>query len=88
MKKPERHSPVSMVSISCVIIGCLLSPHAIASDVSHGEMSGAIRSAGFPCSQVLQVDSNGENDWDVQCNSGQFNVSRDENGNFAVTRIE
>ena len=88
MKKLIQQYPRSTVLFSCLIVSGLFSPHVTAVDVSHGEMAGAIRSADYPCAKVLTIDSNGDNAWIVQCNSGEFNVSRDRNGDFKVTRIE
>ncbi len=33
----------------------------------------------LPCDHVLQMQSAGDNSWLVQCNSGTYQVSRDEN---------
>ena len=71
-----------------MIVAGFISPQATAADVSHGEMAGAIRSANYPCAHVLEIDSAGDNAWVVQCNSGKFNVSRDQNGNFQVTQTD
>jgi hypothetical protein len=88
MKKLKQQYPRSTVLFSCVIVSGLFSPHVTADDVSHGEMASAIRSANYPCAQVLNVDSNSDNAWIVQCNSGKFNVTRDQNGDFKVTQVE
>jgi len=87
MHKPKLQNPASLVLFFSVIVGGLLS-QAAAADVSHGEMAAAIRSADYPCAQVLQVDSVGDDAWVVQCNSGKFNVSRDQNGDLKVTRTD
>lgn len=86
MRKPKQQNLESMVLFCSVIVGGLFSPQATAADVSPGEIAAAIRSANYPCAQVLKVDSNGDNTWVVQCNSGRFDVSRDRNGNFKVTQ--
>jgi hypothetical protein len=86
MYKPKLKNLGSLELFCSVIVGGLLSPQATAAEVSHGEMAGAIRSASYPCAKVLKVDSNGENDWVVQCNAGKYNVSRDQNGEFKVTQ--
>lgn len=58
---------------------------AVASgEVSHGEMAAEIRSAGYPCAHVLNVEDMGGTTWVVKCNSGTFNVSRDQEGNYSV----
>ena len=88
MHKPKQQTLGSMVFFCSVIVGGLFSLQATAADVSHGEMAGAIRSANYPCAQVLKVDSDGDNAWVVQCNSGNFNVSRDQNGDFKATQTD
>jgi len=77
-----------MILFCSAIVGGLFSLQATAAEVSHGEMAAAIRSAHYPCDQVLNVDSDGDNARVVQCNSGNFNVSRDQNDNFKVTRTD
>ena len=74
--------------LASVVVGALFSPYVTAHGVSHGELAGAIRSASYPCARVINVDSNGENAWIVQCNSGKFNVARDQNGDFTVTQTD
>lgn len=88
MKKLKQQFLRSTVLFSCLIVSGLFAPHVAAVDVSHGEMAGAIRSANYPCAQVINIDGNGDNAWIVQCNTGKFNVSRDRKGEFKVTRIE
>lgn len=88
MLKPKQQSRGSLTLFFSVIVVVLLSPVAIAADVSHGEMAGAIRGANYPCAHVLKIDSAGDNAWVVQCNSGKFNVSRDENGKFKVSQTD
>jgi hypothetical protein len=88
MHKPKQQNLESIVLFCSVIVGGVLSPQATAAGVSHGEMAGAIRSANYPCAQVLKVDSDGDNTWIVQCNSGKFNVSRNQNGDFKVTQTD
>jgi hypothetical protein len=88
MHKPKLQAPGSLKLFCSVVIAGLLSPQATAADVSHGEMAAAIRSANYPCAQVLNVDSDGDNAWVVQCNSGKFNVFRDENGDLKVAQTD
>jgi hypothetical protein len=88
MHKPKQKIAGSMLLFCSAIVGGLFSLQATAAEVSHGEMAAAIRSAHYPCDQVLNVDSDGDNAWVVQCNSGNFNVSRDQNDNFKVTRTD
>lgn len=72
--------------LCCIVVaGVLLATQSAVADVSYGEMAAAIRSANYPCAHVLNVDSGGGNAWLVQCNSGTFNVFRDDNGDFQVT---
>jgi hypothetical protein len=63
----------------------LLQP-ASADEVSNGEMAAAIRGTNYPCDHVLQMQSAGVDGWLVQCNSGIYQVSRDENGQFTVVK--
>ena len=88
MQKPGQKNLESAVLLFCMMVGGLFSHHVTAADVSHGEMAGAIRSANFPCAQVLKMDNKGDNAWVVQCNSGTFSVSRDQNGDFKVTQTD
>ncbi len=77
------------VMISGVLIVFLtIAPRVDASDVTHGEMQAAIRSADFACKQVVNLESGGDNTWVVKCNSGKFRVSRDQDGKFTVSQIE
>jgi hypothetical protein len=64
----------------------LVQPAFAAEMVSDGEMAAAIRSADYPCDHVLQMQSAGDNGWLVQCNSGTYQVTRDENGQFTVVK--
>lgn len=59
-----------------------------ASETTHGEMRAAIRSANLPCANVINLESTGNNNWIVQCNSGKFRVTRDQSGKFTVSQIE
>ncbi len=77
------------VMISGVLIVFLtIAPRVDASDVTHGEMQAAIRSADFACNQVINLESGGDNAWVVKCNSGKFRVTRDQDGKFTVSQIE
>jgi hypothetical protein len=88
MHKPKQQNPGSMVLFCSLIIVSLFSAQSSATDVSQGELAGAIRSADYPCAQVLKVDSDGTNAWLVQCNSGKFSVSRDQDGDFNVIQTD
>jgi hypothetical protein len=63
-------------------------PQAFATEMSHGKMAATIRSANHPCAHVISLESAGENAWNVKCNSGKFDVKRDDDGKFSVTRTE
>ena len=62
--------------------------NAFADEPAYGTMAAAIRSANFPCAHVQSVQSAGNNSWLVQCNSGSFRVTRDGDGNYAVTKAD
>lgn len=57
-------------------------------EISHGEMAGIIRSAGYPCAKVIELQPISENSWRVQCNAGNYTVVRDEDRNYNVTTSE
>ena len=56
----------------------LIAPGAFAEEMDHGTLAAAIRSADFPCNQVISVSESSENTWSVQCNAGTYEVTRDE----------
>ena len=76
------------MSVNKIIITGLLflfsNAQSFAEAMTQGEMAGIIRSAGHPCNRVLNLNSTGENSWEVQCNSGKFFVSRNKDGGYAV----
>ena len=57
---------------------------ASADEMSNGKMAGIIRSANHPCAKVIELQPDGENSWEVKCNSGSFSVTRNANGKFNV----
>ena len=59
---------------------------AFADEVSDGELAAAIRGTNYPCDHVLQMQVAGDNSWFVQCNSGTYQVTRDENGQLTVVK--
>jgi hypothetical protein len=59
---------------------------AFAEEVSDGELAAAIRGTNYPCDHVLQMQAAGDNGWLVQCNSGTYQVTRDENGQLTVVK--
>ena len=73
---------------SCLALTLMLSlvQPGFAAGVSNGEMAAAIRSANYPCAHVLDMQVIEDNDWHVQCNSGTYHVTRDENGQFSVMK--
>ena len=87
--KKNRHNHLKLLAISCIAMA--MSANALlvnATEMTHGEMAAAIRSANYPCAHVTGLESTGENAWSVECNSGKFRVSRDQDGNFTVSRTE
>ena len=61
-----------------------LTQPVFATGMEHGDMVAVIRSAGYPCQQVLDLQDTGDNAWRVRCNSGTYLVTRDANGQFSV----
>ena len=55
-----------------------------ADGMSNGKLAGIIRSTNHPCAKVIEFQPNGETSWAVKCNSGNFNVTRNANGEFNV----
>lgn len=84
MTRLERRTAVSRAFLAGVVVGGLALGTVQAAEVAHGEMAGAIRSAGYPCAHVLKLDSAGPDTWIVECNSGAFRVSRERDGRFTV----
>ena len=75
-------------NISAVLVLLIYSQLLYSIEISHGEMAGAIRTAGYPCARVLDLQSTSENSWKVKCNAGNYNVTRDADGNFNVITFE
>jgi hypothetical protein len=73
------------ISLALVTTLALVQP-TFSDEVSNGEMAAAIRGTNYPCDHVLQMQSAGDNGWLVQCNSGTYQVTRDENGQFTVVK--
>ena len=74
---------------SCVLISFLMVAFCVdASEVTHGDVQAAIRSADFACKQVINLKNSGDNIWVVECNSGKYRVTRDQKGNFTVSQIK
>lgn len=65
-----------------LLVGSLCTALAWADDqeVMSGTAAATIRSAGYPCAHVIQMDrlkagaSDGSSRWEVRCNSGRFRV--------------
>ena len=62
-----------------------IDPGVSAEEMSNGQMRGIIRSANHPCAKVIKLQSAAESLWIVQCNSGNFIVRRNTNGQFSVS---
>ncbi len=60
----------------------------LATQTDQGELAATIRSAGFPCSHVIETTAAGAEAWRVKCNSGSFVVATDPDGNVAVTQAD
>jgi len=89
MQQPKRHNDMLSIVISFAMTALLaIVPQANATETSHGEMAAAIRSANYPCAHVLGLQNAGENAWSVECNSGKFRVSRDQDGNYTVSQTD
>ena len=73
------------ISLALTTTLALFQP-AFADEAKDGEMAAAIRGTNYPCDHVLQTQSAGENGWLVQCNSGTYQVTRDENGQLTVVK--
>ena len=70
------------------LLGVLvIAPLAHAAEMTHGEASAVIRSANYPCAHVQELEGAGDNAWSVQCNSGKFRISRNQDGEFTVKQI-
>lgn len=68
------------------LIVSIVSGNALAEQPNYGTMAAAIRSANYPCAHVQSVNSAGDNAWRVQCNSGQFLVTRTGDGKYSVSK--
>ena len=55
-----------------------MAPLALAEEMDHGTLAAAIRSADMPCNHVISASQSAENTWSVQCNSGTYEVTREE----------
>jgi len=75
------------ISLALMTTLALVQP-AFATGMSHGDMLAAIRSADYPCQQVLDLQATGDSAWQVQCNSGTYQVTRDANGQFSVVKTD
>ena len=61
-----------------------INPGDSAEEMSNGQMSGIIRSANHPCAKVIKLQPTSESSWKVQCNSGNFYIRRNTDGQFSV----
>lgn len=73
---------ITSVTVLIIVVFSFKSP---AEEMSHGEMAGIIRAAGHPCARVLELQSVGKNSWKVKCNSGNFSVIRNTDGEYNIT---
>ena len=78
----------SMIIYGVIVIFLAMAFSVDASEMTYGEMQAAIRSANFPCANVIDLESSKENSWIVKCNSGKYRVTRDKNGKFTVNKTE
>jgi hypothetical protein len=74
------------ISSTCCMLA--IAPQAMAAEMTHGEMAAAIRSADYPCAHVLGLKSTGDRAWSVDCNSGTYLVTREEDGTYTVTQTK
>ena len=88
MHKEKQRDLASVTLTFGVTIGAFFATLVTAADMSHGKLAATIRSADYPCAQVLKVDSKDDNAWNVQCNSGNFHVVRNPDGDFTVTQTD
>ena len=65
-----------------------LAQPAFATEMDHGDMVAAIRSADYPCQRVLELQDTGSNAWLVLCNSGTYQVTLDASGNYSVVKTD
>jgi hypothetical protein len=63
-----------ITAVSCL----LLASGAFAEEMDHGTLAAAIRSADFPCNHVVSASESAVNTWNVQSNSGTYEVTREE----------
>lgn len=62
-----------------------IDPGDSAEEMSEGQMGGIIRSANHPCAKVIKLQPTSESSWKVQCNSGNFYIRRNTDGQFSVS---
>ena len=84
----HRKNLLSAALAATLLAAPVTAPQSYATEMSHGEMAAAIRSANYPCAHVISLENTGENSWSVKCNSGKFDVSQGEDGSFTVTQTE
>lgn len=69
----------------------LLAATAVLADAGtppHGELAAAIRSADRPCHHVIAAAPAGKQRWNVQCNAGSYQVSRNAAGKLKIDTAE
>ena len=80
-------SKAGLLLLVCSVLGAG-SGNVFADVPDYGTMAAAIRSANYPCTHVIHVSSISSNSWNVECNSGRFRVTRDEEGDYSVTKAD
>ena len=78
----------SLMLFGVLIVFLAIASWVNATETTHGEMRSAIRSANFPCAHVINLENAGDNAWVVECNSGKFRVTSNQNGKFTVSQVE
>jgi len=59
---------------------------AFAEEPDYGTLAAAIRSSNLPCDHVIRVSPAGNNAWNVECNSGKFQVIRNDEGEYSASK--
>ena len=70
--------PIRKLAGITAVSWLVLTSAAFAQEMDHGTLAAAIRSADLPCNHVISARQTSENTWNVQCNSGTYEVTRDE----------
>jgi hypothetical protein len=85
--KQRRWRNSIVAAVVCVIaVGWLTS--ATGQDVANGTLAGIIRASDHACDRVIEKERVSASVWRVRCNSGQFQVTMNENGNSEVVPLD